>query len=349
MVQGFLICGSAYPCKSYSVPGRMYLQSRPEKKARNNLAMTNQVILCASILWILCCSSCKTDPSNREEHLPTSEESLYLGQKPPGLQPNVFAPGRVSINGRFESTISFSPDLNEMYFEAKPEDEAAQIYFSRRMGDTWTPIKKADFTEGNKREEMHPFVSPDGKRIYFTAFDSTFSDERIWYVNRLANSWSEAIKLKSKVNDDKVFFANHGKNKKLYYFNLSHFKTYTATYQDGRFIDPKEVPIEKGHHAFISPNDDYLLVTARNTEVENRTDNDIYVHFKQPDGTWSVPINLGPAVNSNFSEKTPTISPDGKYLFFGRDERAIEPGLADIYWVSTAVIEQLRPKGLDSQ
>ena len=43
-------------------------------------------------------------------------------------------------------------------------------------------------------------------------------------------------------------------------------------------------------------------------------------------------------------KKAPRISPDGKYLFFGRDEREIEPGMANIYWVSTAVIENLRLK-----
>ena len=257
--------------------------------------------------------------------------------------PKVFAPGVVSLKGRFESTISFSPDLKELYFEAKQEGEASQIFHSKLMDDAWIPIKEAAFTKGNKKEEMHPFVSSDGKRIYFTAFDSIFSDERIWYVNRSENTWSDAIKLESVVNDDKVFFANHGKEEKLYYFSLSDFKTYAASFKEGRFVDPKEVAIE-GHHAFISPNDDYLLVTARNTEVENRKDNDIYVYFQKQDASWSAPINLGATINSEFSEKTPTISPDGKYLFFGRDERDIEPGLADIYWVSTEVIEKLRPK-----
>ena len=37
-------------------------------------------------------------------------------------------------------------------------------------------------------------------------------------------------------------------------------------------------------------------------------------------------------------------TPDGKYLFFGRAERDIEPGLSNIYWVSTEVIENVRPK-----
>ncbi|MEN1786389.1 MAG: hypothetical protein AAGF77_14820, partial [Bacteroidota bacterium] len=207
-----------------------------------------------------------------------------------------------------------------------------------------TSIKKTNFTKGDKKEEMHPFVSPDGRRIYFTAFDSIFADERIWYVDRFENTWSDAKKLESLLNDDKVFFANHGNDKQLYYFNLSDFTTYSTMYKEGSFVSPEKVAIEKGHHAFISPHDDYLLVTALNMEQENRRDNDIYVYFKNPDGTWSAPINLGATVNSNFSEKTPTVSPDGKYLFFGRDERDIEPGLSDIYWVNIEVIEQLRPK-----
>lgn len=289
-------------------------------------------------------SACKADKSNTKDDDSSAKESFYLGQKPPGLIPEVFAPDVVSINGRFESTISFSPDLKELYFDAKYEDEASQIYFSKLVNGTWTPIKKANLTKGNKREEMHPFASHDGKRIYFMASDSIFLDERIWYVNRLENSWSDAIKLDSPVNDDKVFFPNQSKNGGLYYFSLSKFKTYYTPEINGEFIEPQRVEIEFGHHAFISPNEDYLLATARSNEEENRKDNDIYAYFRNQDGTWSNPINLGTTVNSNFYEKTPSISPDGKYLFFGRDERDIEPGLANIYWVSTDVIEKIRPR-----
>jgi len=77
-----------------------------------------------------------------------------------------------------------------------------------------------------------------------------------------------------------------------------------------------------------------------NKEDEGREDSDIYVSFKEQDGTWATPINLGSAVNSNAKEGSATISPDGKYLFFSRDE---EDGTANVYWVSTEVIERLRP------
>lgn len=304
--------------------------------------MKNHIINFSILVFILFLSACKTEKSSKVEDVSTTQENLYLGQKPPGLIPEVFAPGKVSINGRYESTISFSPDLKELFFDAKHEDEASQIFVSKLVNGAWTTIKKANLTKGSKKEEMHPFASPDGKRVYFTAYDSIFSDEQIWYVNRLGNSWSDAILLDSPINDDMVFFPNQTNNGDLYYFNLSKFKTYYAPNKNGELIQPQEVEIDIGHHAFISPNDDYLLVTARSNEEENRKDNDIYVYFKNPDGTWSNPINLGTTINSYYSEKTPSISPDGKYLFFGRDERDIQPGLSNIYWVSTEIIQKLK-------
>ncbi|WP_421765470.1 hypothetical protein [Ekhidna sp.] len=270
-------------------------------------------------------------------------EGPYMGQKPPGMVAEPFAPGIVSIDGRFEGTVSFSPDLKEMYFAADNEDEEASIYFSRFEEDQWTPIKKANFTNGAKKEEFHPFVSPDGKRIYFTAMDSAFFDEKIWYADRIGDSWSDAVLLDSPINDDLVFFPNQAKNGDLYYFNLSKFGTYYAPNENGEFPEVQEVAVEPGHHAFISPSQDYLILTARNEE-EGRKDNDMYVYFKKNDGTWTKPLNLGSTINTSLNEKAPRITPDGKYLFFGRDERDIEPGLGNIYWVSTEVIEKIRPK-----
>jgi hypothetical protein len=43
---------------------------------------------------------------------------------------------------------------------------------------------------------------------------------------------------------------------------------------------------------------------------------DLYMSKKQPNGTWSLPINLGPAVNSALDEDFPNIAPDGKTLYF---------------------------------
>lgn len=291
-------------------------------------------------------NSCNTKKhESKDSDLPIARDT-YFGQNPPGLTPELFAPGVISLNGRFEGAVSFSPDLDEIYFAAYSEGEETSIYFSKLERDEWTPIKRANFTNGKKKEEMHPFVSSDGKRIYFTALDSSFADEKIWYVNRLEDSWSDAIKLDSPINDDLVFSPNQAKNGDLFYTNISdirNIKTNYAPNKNGKYPEVQEVEIEFGHHAFISPSQDYLLVSGRNQEDESRKDNDIYVYFKKQDGTWTKPINLSSTINSDFDEKSPRITPDGKYLFFGRSERDVEPGLSNVYWVSTEVIHKVRP------
>ncbi len=311
--------------------------------------MRNNNFIFLILVFALFLNACNNKNQKTKDNDSPITKKTYFGQKPPGLIPEIFAPGIVSVNGRFEGAVSFSPDLDEIYFAAYYEGEETSIYFSKLERNEWTPIKRANFTNGKKNVEMHPFVSPNGKRIYFTALDSSFVDEKIWYVNRLEDSWSDAIKLDSPINDDLVFSPNQAKNGDLFYTNISDIRNIEINYapnKNCKYPEVQKVEIEFGHHAFISPSQDYLLVTARNKKDESRKDNDIYVYFKNQDGKWTKPINLGKVVNSDLNEKGPRITPDGKYIFFGRDENNGEIGLGNIYWVSTEVIHRLRPVGL---
>lgn len=283
--------------------------------------------------------ACDTETSKLKDSDSSTIENPYFGQKPPGLVPELFAPGIISRKGRFESAITFSPDLTEVYFSASSEGENTSIHYSKLEDNEWSPIKRANFTNGQKNAEMHPFVSPNGKRIYFTALDSSFTDEKIWYANRIKDSWGDAIKLESPINDGLVFSPNQAKNGDLFYTQLSdgNIKTNFAPNRNGKYPEVQEVGIGFGHHAFISPSQDYLLVTGLNKEDESRKDNDIYVYFRRQDGNWSKPSNLGRTINSDFDEVSPRITPDGKYLFFVRNE--------DVYWVRAEVVKKVRPVG----
>ncbi|WP_198680058.1 PD40 domain-containing protein [Aureibaculum luteum] len=188
---------------------------------------------------------------------------------------------------------------------------------------------------------MYPFVSFSDDKIYFTADTSDNTDTKIWYVNRLMDSWSDAILLDSPINDDQVFYLNQAKNGDLFYTNVSNIKMNHAPSINGEYPDVKEIKIEFGHHGFISPSQEYLLVQNQNNENEKRNDADIYVCFKEKDGTWTNPISFGNEVNSNFNERCPSITPDGEYLFFSRSNEAGE--LSNFYWVSTEIIDKLRP------
>ena len=298
---------------------------------------TEFILIFVSALFL---NGCNTKKQNSKGNDSPTIVSPYFGQKPPSLIPEVFAPGIVSINGRGEGSISFSPDLDELYFGVFKEGGDPSVYFSKLEDKKWTSPKEVNFTKGKKAGELHPFVSPNGKKIYFTAYDSDFENGKIWYVNRFENSWSNAKQLDSPINDDEVFYPNKAKNGDLFYFNISKLKTYYAPNKNGEFPEVHEVEIEFGVHAFISPSQDFLVVNTRNREDAQRNDSDIYVCFKEKNGTWSKPINLGNEVNSNFGETSPSITPDGKYLFFSRYDD--EGGLSNFYWVSTEIIHKLK-------
>ena len=113
--------------------------------------------------------------------------------------------------------------------------------------------------------------------------------------------------------------------------------------------------------ACVSPDGSYLVFTS--TRDDGFGKGDLYVTFKQPDGTWSPATNLGATVNTESTEFCPSLSPDGRFLFFtsnrprprplptrdgGLRERLgvtledVPPDI-DIYWVDASFINEFRP------
>ncbi len=61
----------------------------------------------------------------------------------------------------------------------------------------------------------------------------------------------------------------------------------------------------------------------------------------ESDGSWTDAINLGITINTGKQERFPSLSPDGKYLFF---TRWVAPGNEDVMWVSAEIINRIRKK-----
>ena len=81
--------------------------------------MKNYIFGLSTTVFILVLSACKAENKSEKDEDPLAVESLYLGQKPPGLIPEVFAPETISN----ASDVSFSPDLDEVYFSVGINDE----------------------------------------------------------------------------------------------------------------------------------------------------------------------------------------------------------------------------------
>ena len=68
-------------------------------------------------------------------------------------------------------------------------------------------------------------------------------------------------------------------------------------------------------------------------------EDDLYVSFRKPDGSWIPGVHLGPKINSPASENRPYVSPDGKFLFYTSNK----DGNRDIYWVDAKILTALKP------
>lgn len=72
--------------------------------------------------------------------------------------------------------------------------------------------------------------------------------------------------------------------------------------------------------------DDNMFLFTRNEQVTNqqgvvtRSQEDFYVSYKGDDGAWSTARSLGTPINTNANEGAPSLSADGRYLYFAACE-----------------------------
>jgi hypothetical protein len=261
----------------------------------------------------------------------------YLGQKLPGKYPQLFAT-EIMINEQgYHSSIVFSPDLKEAIWRPM-EREGGPVLYSKLINDTWTQPKEINFGLGSG--VLDPIFSVDGNRIYFLSFqpidNNTEQMERIWCSERVDNGWSKGKPL------DKIFY-NHpthwtfsvAKNGNLYFTSekpdlkgicISRFKG--KNYLPPQFLFDGSMP-------FVSPDESYMIYVLKKEDTKT----DLFIRYKNLDGTWTSEIEIGPNINSDKHDLAPYVSPDGKYLFFiSQRER-----MNGIMWMSAKIIEELRP------
>jgi hypothetical protein len=100
---------------------------------------------------------------------------------------------------------------------------------------------------------------------------------------------------------------------------------------------------------FIAPDESYFIFCS--FRKGGFGSGDLYISFKQADGSWGDVINMGDRINTDLNKRFPIVTPDGKYLFFNSTRKiagagANEPGngAGDVYWIAAKIIEELRAK-----
>ena len=276
----------------------------------------------------------------------------YLGQKPPGTTPQVFAPGIVSTDAH-EFSCTFTPDGAEFYFTRRDAPQAPTlIMVSKRVDGVWTAPRPAPFNEMSSAGpgggmSFEPMITPDGRRLYFSS-DRLLPGEskpggipllNIWYVEREGDQWGQPKAPGAPFNPMKTMFISMTADGTIYAMDISAgpghnriavSRPVAGAHQKFEDLGP---PVNAGPltmSPYIAPDESYLIFGRR---AAPGAPADLLISFRGPEGTWGEPrkIDLGP-----LSAGQGVVSPDGKYLFFTAGER----GQGDIYWVEAAFLKK---------
>ncbi len=274
----------------------------------------------------------------------------YLGQKPPGMNPEVFAPGIVTTDLNEHGSPTFSSDLSEIYWSPQyKEIGGGRILFMEMIHSRWQPPKTAPFSKDFKNQ--NPFLSVDGKRIYFKSFRpieaDVYRNGAFWVSERTAEGWSIPKPLGPYVNSGSMGQQiSESMNRNLYYAceqpsGKGLWDIYRVRYASGQYREPENLgdSINTEFYdgsPYISPDEKYLVFSSL-SRPDGHGGEDLYTSFRDEKGDWLNAINMGPIINTKEHEGYPIISPDGKYLFFVRN--------GDVYWVDAKVIEKFKPNG----
>ncbi|SHI43981.1 PD40 domain-containing protein [Aquimarina spongiae] len=273
-----------------------------------------------------------------------------LSNQIPTDTPLVFAPDIISIDDHASASITFNPDMTELFLNHRKQGKNYNIYTMKFLDGKWSKLELAPFSTNLEYLDFHPRFTTKGDRLYFGStrpvpdtLSESIKSKRLhqWYVERTENgNWSDPILMGEPFIDRYIMGAAPSENGNLYFTSGTRTEEegiYYTINQHGEYDSIKrmdDVINTNGKfiaHPYIAPDESYLIYDSEKASEPNNTN--LFISFKI-NGTWTKSYSLGPKINTELADGTGTVSPDGKYLFFSRSEKKTKED-GSTYWVST--------------
>lgn len=270
----------------------------------------------------------------------------YLGQKPPGVIPEIFAPSILVSENAIHGNIAFFPDGSEIYWIFHPPDYGQNppvIHFVRQVDGVWTKPGILEFTQEYGAGTI--CISPDGTKLFFNSKRSwpdswgkqpsvnQLDAMKIWYVERIGEGWGKPKLLEKRVNQ-RVIGVSSTLDDTLYTHGIQRIRLKNGQYTEWeQLAPPLDVGRVLGGNPYVSPDESYVLF---NKKWPGKFGYGICISYRTRDDHWTEPINLLERLNTPRGGSQPVMSPDGRYLFYYAGGK--------FYWVDAKIIEELKPK-----
>lgn len=266
----------------------------------------------------------------------------YFGLTKPNSIPQDFDPVLLDLNESFKFNVEIK-NCDEIYFTTINSKE--NIYFSKKHNDKWSTPKIATFSDPNY-SDADPFMNKEGNRLYFISDRPTKPNDKnldwnIWYANNENDVWTNPKPLPEPINSDEFdeyFFSISNKGNAFFSSNRSggegSFDIYTIKILDNdEFSEPRNVgqPLSTEKYEFdpyISPDENFIIFS-----INKNGNSSLYYSYRDPKNNWTEPQNLGNQINVTRQDFAPSLSVDGKFIFYSNNGK--------LKWVSSEIIKIL--------
>ncbi|WP_207785453.1 PD40 domain-containing protein [Flagellimonas aquimarina] len=272
-------------------------------------------------IGVLFLSACGSKNQNISESNPLSTEDTYFGLNPPGMEAELLELNNMSQKGWELGGVN-APNMKEFYLISTLETPLRPIVISfRKENRAW---KKYEF--------------------YDTGGDVLYSKDK--YIERTDSGWSAIKSLGAPFDTIPIMRLTASSKGTLVYDEATRDGSGILRYSrliNGKREAPKpfDARINTGKwtaHPFIAPDESYIIWDSE--REGGYGDSDMYISFRQLDGSWGAAINFGDKINTDGEDGGGYVTPDGKYLSYC--PRCSPP--YDRMWVDAKIIETLRPK-----
>lgn len=269
----------------------------------------------------------------------------------------VFAPKNLgpSVNSKLAEYLpSQTIDGTQLFYTRRVELYNEDFFGSKRVkGGNWETASPLKGSLNTPQSEGAMMISQDGEWLVFTGCyrPDSYGGCDLYISYRTPSGWSAAKNLGSKINSDQwesqpclspdkreLYFASRRAG------GLGGSDIYVSRLLDnGEWGDPENLGPGVNTTAdeqcpFIHADNQTLYFTS--SFWPGYGDDDLFYVRKEPNGSWSVPVNLGYPINTIDREGTLFITADGKTAYYSSERKDSYGGL-DIY--SFELKQDIRP------